>query len=302
MDWVSSTFGQITLLCASWSVVTGSVWKLCERLEKVASAEAKSHLARWLSNAAVSDSVSFADAVRLAFVTVFGSKHFTWFCVQRSLLASCALFSAFFLLWLAVTPEEDLAFLWTFRRLVATLALVVIINGAVDYVSLLKARWLLRWRIPSPAWSMTALVVDFIVSLLLGCLGFVIGASIEASLELPFLQGFPWHPFDAFAFVAQQESGRLIESPNEFLSLTTESNWHPPPAVWVYTTCMTSVWAALLAVSALIVKGAVAANNVLSIGKRLLDLQEYPFLALAAMAILVITVVYAVVGLYVTFL
>jgi hypothetical protein len=302
MEWLSSTLGQITLVCGSWSVVSGSVWKLCERLEKVMSADARRQLSAWLSNAKLSNSLSFLHTVRLAFVTAFGPKHRSWFCVRRSLMASCLLFSVLYMLWLSLSDHGDLDFLWTVETLVITFVLVVFINGLVDYISLLKARSLLQRELVSPVAILVAVSLDFGASLSLGCLGFIVGASLEAALEEPFTDGFPWNPIDTLSYVAQIESRRLLQSPEEFLSIVASSNWYPPPAVWVYTTCLTSIWTALMALSALTVKLSVAANKALSLGQRYLNVQEHPVMALGAGAIAVVTAAYLGVGLVVILL
>ena len=87
-------------------------------------------------------------------------------------MASCLLFAALYLLWMAVIADSlDFLLNDPIELAVITLTLVIIINGGADYVSLLKARRLLAdWLVRS--WWMTLLVVcfDILASLALGCI------------------------------------------------------------------------------------------------------------------------------------
>src|SRR5690349_8391160 len=104
---LSSTVGQLGLLFASWSVVTGGIWKLFERVERVTSADAKGEVAAWIRQLQAGAPLRrLAHFFTASFDAVFGTKHLSWRCFYRSCVASLVVVICLYLLWAALRPLE----------------------------------------------------------------------------------------------------------------------------------------------------------------------------------------------------
>lgn len=99
-------------LAGSWVTTTGELWKLFERIDKVASPEAKGAVSSWLRNLDVSEAfASWPATFAAAFDSVFGKKHFTLRCFYRSCIASLVAVIIVTLVWCALRPNQFIMYL-----------------------------------------------------------------------------------------------------------------------------------------------------------------------------------------------
>ena len=139
---IQSPPGQL----AAGAVLAGIVWKFFERVEAVLTENTKLEIAVWLLGVKVGQKVEpWPETFAKVFDRVFGKRHLSWKCFVRSCAASSSAYGLGVLVSVLGYRDQN----W---RLIFTSGLALVVTAIwlgsliVDYVSLLKARWLIGWR------------------------------------------------------------------------------------------------------------------------------------------------------------
>jgi len=275
----------------SWLAITGGIWKLFERVEKVTSPEAAS---RWLRNLDLTGAFSSWPATfAAAFDNIFGERHFTWRCFFRSCIASLIAVVIVTCIWGALHPDQFSAFFQTdewYERIGALFILGATINFIPDYISLLETRYVIR-RIsddPSIGRALVFLAIDVAATTAI-----LLGGIILVSIIGVFLtEG----SVSVGEFIEAAQIGfpeLLIE---EILPLSSDS----PPSIGIffYSTFFTSVWVWLYALSGAIVKLVTYLGVGVKYFKRFFDIDNQPFLCLGVVSMIIVSLIYLVVWLF----
>lgn len=178
---IISLFG----LAASWFLVTGLIWKLFDRIEKVATDEAKEKTNTWLHNVNPGERLHYlSDMFGNSFDSVFGEKHLSWKCFFRSGVASVLSAIAVLFFWVGLNPVEGENFIKGFdSKMIITFAVVVgIINLIPDYISLLQSRLVVKYNKDNNKNAMILVIVDFLLTVVIATftwvlLFFIVGQS-----------------------------------------------------------------------------------------------------------------------------
>ncbi|HLG56187.1 MAG TPA: hypothetical protein VI485_12710 [Vicinamibacterales bacterium] len=293
-DWLSSSAAQMTLLFASWSFLTGGLWKLFNGVEKVASAERRQRASEWLQNLDVQRPLNqLADGFVQAFDSVFGHQHFSARCFWLSCVASYLWTTVLTLLWFALRPD-----VWNdvdagLRPRYVTIVVVVLVastavlNVLPDFISLLKTRYVIGvMRRCSSRAAIAILAADAIGCALLGWFGFLLGMllltgdireAFHGATELLLMAITFTHGLDGYA----------IETPGA--------------GVWFYSTFMASVWVWLYAASSLILRVAPSVGGFWKWVWSWVDVRNQPFMSLGVVSIFIITVLYVIAAPFVLF-
>ena len=119
-------------------------------MEETATPDAKRSAADWIKSiAAKSTSQTVVESPRWfieAFDRIFGDRHLTWRCFQRSCVASMMAVFVMTVVWVVLNPSSCQQFSLykgtdTFRMI---FILALVFNLVPDYISLLETRWILR--------------------------------------------------------------------------------------------------------------------------------------------------------------
>ena len=262
----------------SWVAVTGGIWFVFERAETVISTEGKAMLTGWLKNLGAGGKLSnWPQGFAEIFDSVFGRKHLSWRCFARSSIASFISVAVLTLIWLAFSPASARYHLrlWDMKELI-TLALIL--NVLPDYLSLLKARYVVRAmaRKPTVGRITFLLILDFVACV---------------AIYFAFFVAFWW------SYVVWYRSPTVfLGDLQDFVAVSL--SFRTPVSSLFFATFFTSVWAWLYALSVALVRGA----NYFSVGvktlERFLDIDDKPIRSLGLVSMLIVTVLYLVVPLF----
>jgi|ERR1700676_1502257 len=263
---------SVLTYAGSWVAITSGIWFLFERAETVASTEGKAATANWLKNLGTEGKLSnwpqgFADI----FDSVFGRKHFSWRCFARSSVASFLSVAVLTLIWLGSAPTSATYHfrLWDINEL---LSLALILNVLPDYLSLLKARYVIRVMSRKPTVGRITFLLIFD---LVAC----------AAIYFSFFVVFWWG-----LIVWGRNPAMFLPDLRNFFEVSL--SFRTPASSLFFATFFTSVWAWLYALSVALVKGA----NYFSVGvktlERFLDIDEKPIRSLGLVSMAVVTILY----------
>jgi len=138
----------IELYLMAWDATTGGLWFLFEKAEKALGEESRAKVVAWLRETDFTRGMeSLPDQFALPFDRVFGERHLSRFCFNRSCWASLVTFSGVFALVLLSGPRPSLAGPSQWYN-VATVAVLPVFAAALfnfvpDYLSLLESRWII---------------------------------------------------------------------------------------------------------------------------------------------------------------
>jgi hypothetical protein len=285
---LTTMWGQLTLLFASWSVLSGGIWKLFERVDKVANADARHETAQWLNNVDIGGPVNrFAASFAHAFDSVFGARHFSWKCFYRSCLASMIWSSVLFLFWGATHPH-DLRQNGVSDYLTWWIIMTGASNLIPDYLSLLKTRYLIKMcqRSESP-WRVVLLVLgDAVLSAIIAFAAIILGFHFLAGEKNVFVE-----MWEAAKELTSDDYGQILRMQSEDLLIATL----PSFGIWYYTNFFSSVWLWLYGLSALLIRVGGDLGYGWMFVRRRMDIDKQPFMALAVVCISIVTIVYMVI-------
>ena len=295
-DWLTSNYAGLLALIALWSLLTGAIWKLFERIEKTAAPEAREAATRFVMSVGGGTPLrGVARTFNHAFDAVFGKRHLSWRCFMRSCAASSAMTILFTLLFLpSYDPElaDNGGFIFDLSAPTYdaadrawTVLLSVLINWMPDYFSLLKSRWILaRMESATPRKFVCLFFGDLVLTVCIACV--VVNVA-------------------AFFLIAVQEYGfmpAVRDLPNliTYAPTITLFGVFPQPTflgwellgVFFYTTFMTSIWSLLYASAALLLRVAPKVDGGVHFLQWFLDIRKQPFLSIGVVLILVITALF----------
>ena len=284
-DLLASGWSQVAFMFVSWSLVTGGIWKLFERAEKIIRPERKQLTSQWLESADMERPFRrVANSFTHAFDAVFGSKHLSFRCFFRSCLASYVLTAVLFLLWSALDPRRMRYFQeHRYYSIMFVVVITAFLNIIPDYISLLKTRYVIGTMQNATPLGMSLLaIIDAAGSLLISLIAF-------CSLDL-------WLSWRTNALgETMSEVVRLFVSGlrfNDGIDLMVGEI--PSPGIWLYSTFLVSAWAWLYLISSLILRFAATMGGVWRFVRSWVDIEKQPFMALGAVSILIVTALYVV--------
>ncbi|MCZ6837453.1 MAG: hypothetical protein O7G85_16885 [Planctomycetota bacterium] len=274
MDELTAT--RITLIISSWFFLTGGIWKLFERVEKAASAEAKQLTSNWLCSVDLRGISHWPASFCAAFDAVFGNRHLSVKCFRMSSIASILAVVIITFVWGAIRPEEFERLLRTssrFENVYMILFLSLVLNVLPDYLSLLETRFVLRWLPDSPSLRIQMALVgfDIVCTALIG---------IAA-----------WLLFDLFTNYSR-EYGTFEYLALFIFPMKSDLQGFSSPGIWFYSTFFTSIWIWLYILAGFMAYLGRKMGFVVDVTRRLLDVKNKPFITLGMLSIVIITACY----------
>jgi hypothetical protein len=267
---------------ASWLSIAKGIWALFDQADKFASDSFKKRIGDWLRNVRFRDKAPPSSHFYELFIAVFGERHWSLRCLRGSITASCVLFLSLLLLWMALSPARPAqAGNW-----VNVAILTLTINGVTDYLSLWKARAILRRMEAASVRRLAGFAaIDAAFSLMMGCVGLVLGGSAVSAMELGL-----GNAVSNFGQLVTIQTNDLFQHPSTYFLFTRDS-WIPPQAVWIYTTLFTSLWVFLVVGSVVLLKIVSTADFLMRALPSFIDFEQ-PMRALSAIATMVFTLAY----------
>jgi hypothetical protein len=269
---------------ASLATFTAFVIKLGEQLDKSVSTQAKESARTFVKSAKPSEFIALAAITfNNALDAVFGKKHLSVHCFRRSVAASA-------LTGLVVTVANDAMVeggLFSPSRdaiveLALMSALLMVVNCVPDYISLLKSRYFVRKMAQSPTTTRAVLLATY--ELLATAL---LGLSIVA------YPVFRMHTANGlFSWSLLPDMARDVFIPHRFSSAMFPDFTALFP-LFFYTTFMTSIWALIYVVSAIIVRFATPLDRAVENLRWFLDIDQQPYKSLCHMIVLLTWIVVA---------
>jgi hypothetical protein len=272
--------------------VTGAIWKLFERIDKVVSSDVRQATARWLSGAGSNS--FFISSFGAAFDAVFGPRPLSWKCISRATVASVAFTAALFSLWAGLRPDElqvqidgEVGGLPDY--ITAAVSTTVVICALPAYISLLKTRYLVRLaeRFRIAIW---AGITDVALSAVLGIIPIAtmmyfnrnvvtyVGTD-ELSAWKSEIAALPYYILTVHSW-----DDSLQGSPDTPIGM-----W---PGVYYFSTFLpsTAVW--VYGLASVFIKARPNLHGKGLIG-RLLNVEGQPFMSLGTVAIAIVSAVYS---------
>ena len=285
---MSPILTSLSALVGSWAFLSGAIWKLSERAESVVTDDGKLQMANWLRG--VNPALPFrswSKSFEVAFDSVFGKKHFTWRCFFRSCLASFLSVFAVSLLWWILRPADFTSFLhggglhdgWWILLLS-----LLITNVIPDYFSLLESRYVIKRISQSSSYFQVVLWLlgDLIITATIAIVSFSIFIAFYTEYLLGWFSEGLWKEFlNGIDLIF--ELGIPLK-PIEDGDIT--------PGLFFYSTFFTSTWVILHSLSMFLIKISNVVGHFTSKLKVILNIDEKPFLSVAIVMIIILTVVH----------
>lgn len=266
---------------ASWASVTGGVWALFERAEKVVRDDVRDAISGWLKNLDPPKALATWPATFAAvFDRVFGERHLSWRCFSRSCIASLVSVVILTVIWSAIRRADFTAYFNDYPHWLGIFGIFFgggLLNLIPDYFSLLESRYVI-YRM-SGTTSIAAISVFLIVDFL------VTGAIFLGGIWL----------------LALIFGGTLAEySLMELLEISLSFSYRheldmAPLGIFFYSTFFTSVWVWLYALSGLALKLAQHLGVGLGFLKRVLDIDNKPLRSIGFVSMMLVTLIYLIV-------
>lgn len=278
------TLFDLGVIFGSWLLVTGSIWKLFERAEKVAAPIAKESAKEWINNFQLTPAIqNWAMVFSHMIDALFGCKPLSWKFFFRSCFASYLATFVVICIWAALHPDELLAFLEgdsVFKTFSLVLSGTLIINIIPDYISLIESRWLIRWvsRTKGDRIFLFLLIDTFatlaVIVIMFGVLNLSFGGDVSRL----------WEVLTQMAQLSSKAPG-----PGEADGL--------PTGIWFYSTFFTSVWVWLFLSSKVVLRYFKKLDRIIAAARGYLDIDSQPFLSLATISIAIVTMLYILITL-----
>lgn len=278
--------GGISSIVIIWGTLILVIKGIFELMENTANPDAKrSATDRIKSIAAKSISQTIVESPQWFIETfdgVFGDRHLTWRCFQRSCVASMVAVFVMTVVWVVLNPSSCQQFLLykgtDAFRMIFILALVF--NLVPDYISLLETRWILRKVAQA---SMKELIILIVLDAILTGVIFFSGVGIIILI---------------YSVNTGEGIGvcTLLEVLNAFILFRGSEI---PIGILFYSTYFTSVWLYLF------IAASIATKLLYSLGRTgnkvlaLLKIEENPFNSMGLLLIGLFTLaftIYAIIG------
>lgn len=261
---------QFLIYLVSWLAFIGGVWGIFDRAEKKASDDVRNRVSGWIRKLKLPNNQRWPNAFIQIFDSLFGDRHFTAHCFFRSSIASMFFTLIFFILWMAIRPNEfeSLFAQGWFIAIFGPLLFALIFNIIPDYVSLLETRLILKRMAETHSLSVIALliVIDAILTTALIVFVFFLIFFVIGDRTLSYI-------YDELvrAFLLEAEEG--------FMSM----------GIYVYSTYLTSLWLWLYSLSGGLVRALGASGISL---KKFLDIDKHPLRSLGFVSMMLVTIAY----------
>ena len=283
----------------AWIATIAAIWKFSKKVEtaNVVSSRGRDSTIQWLLSIKPEKRIRlWADSFLNAFDSVFGHKHFTWKCMDRSWLASLI---TVLLLCLILLPYSSPSFSNISKpKTWIIVPFWLAVNLAVDYISLLETRLVLEnvRQLKRKRWVLIVLIVDVALTFTL------IFAPLHILLFI--LSAISWLSPDVQTAlsITEMSSAILGESAGIFSyvwSIATfqrldELHGYILTAV-VYSTFFTSSWFWLHLIAGFLIQLSERTYRFRKLLTHFLNIEEKPFESIGVVAIICITVIFAVI-------
>lgn len=218
---------------------------------------------------------------------MFGQKHFTWRCFVRSCLASFLSVFAVSLLWWILRPADFYSFLhgaelrdsWWFF-----LAFLLITNVIPDYFSLLESRYVIKRISQSSSYFQVVLWLlgDLIITATIAVVSFSIAIACYNEYVIRLFSEGLWKEF-------LKGIHMVIELGIPLLPVNERD---VTPGLFFYSTFFTSAWVMLHLLSMFLIAVSNVVGRFTSKLKVILNIDGKPFLSIAIVMIIILTIVH----------
>ncbi|MDJ0740726.1 MAG: hypothetical protein QNJ91_13500 [Gammaproteobacteria bacterium] len=288
---------EVAAFVGAWLASVGLLWGLFERVDSVASPEVKRRMSAWIRDADPRQRLNRLSALFVdAFDHVFGERHLSWRCFSRSVVASFLFTFVVTLVFLSYSFDyfaievddvgEHGVLTLSLGLVVLLVILTLFFNALPDYVSLFETRvaiGLVR-RTSSRATFAAILVVDVVLTAIIsGALCLAMYGTVNAApsgAQLAWDSREYWSGF--WQVLTRWDAQREFNG--------------PPIWIFFWSGFFTSAWLWLFVAGGFLARLALPAQRMLGFARYALDVDGRPFLALAAMAIVVVTAGFIVAG------
>jgi hypothetical protein len=271
-------------------VLAGIVWKFFERVEAVLTDQTKLEIAVWLLGVKVGQKAEpWPETFARVFDQVFGTKHLSWKCFVRSIMATIACVSIFVLRYVQES-QMTMYSNWFGRPIwIPVLHTILTANLLPDYISLLESRWMLRFmqQTDSPLWTASLIVLDFVLT---SCISLL---AVSTFAYASFVGGIKPNSFwkSAWSGFASVWSHPLIQIGGVFRSpISSGKMWLN--VLFFYPAFFTSVWLWLYAGSGLLLKAARRFDVGFDWFNRKFDIEHKPLQSIGLVAGALVAVAY----------
>jgi hypothetical protein len=262
------------------------VLKFFETVEKLLNEETKKEIAVWLLGIRTGVQIEpWPRTFAKIFDRVFGTKHFSISCICRSTFASLLGITIIVVVDWLLHPSTSL--LWSFSAWPWSSKLLVLCcllpNLFVDYLALLKTRWILKIMAGYPPLGRAILMgVDFVVA-------FAMAVAVDATGSALFMRlgrfGYSFDAFiGAFKLLPLAFSSSLIRT-----MLLGDANFRP---IFFYPMFLTSLWVWLYVGSGVVLRGTNRLDAGFSWFKRHFDIENKPLQSIGFVAGLLFAIAY----------
>ena len=289
---INSPPGQL----AAGAVLAGIVWKFFERVEAVLNDNTKLEIAVWLLGVKIAQRVEpWPSTFIKLFDRVFGEKHVSWRCFWRSCIVSFASVGLVVFAYSAFNRQPFHVFtlleLFSAHRIhslaakaLAFFGLSLFGNVVLDYLSLLKARYLLKPMTDAALVGMAGLLsLDLLLTVAVASLSLWLSAYF-------FFVMATWNPW----FVKINGS---FDTMRDAITLTALLRDRPSvladfKPLWFYPAFFTSIWLWLYAGSGFLLKAARRFDIGFDWFNRHFDIEKKPLQCIGLVAGALVAVVY----------
>lgn len=177
--------GSLDFYVFAWASTTGGLWFLFDKAEKALSDESRAKVVGWVKEADLKSTIASVPAqFALLFDRVFGEKHLSRHCFNRSCVASAL---SFLVVWVALLPTLPNEFIIGGFNEAGPLALIGLYAASVpfnffpDYLSLLETRWAIGLMARTGrVWGV--LLLDVVATSAVSILGMAVVAAVFIGL------------------------------------------------------------------------------------------------------------------------
>ena len=286
----------------AWAAITGGLWFLFEKAEKALSEEARSRVANWIGEVDVGGSIESIPAqFGLLFDRVFGERHWSRACFNRSCLASVLSVVVVWCLMLGAgsypqgflaretfmaedVPGWALVAIWG----VGGVGMMVPFNFFPDYLSLLETRWAIRWMRDSGR-TVLVLVVDLLMTSVISffiMVGMLAALTAVADVFVYFIEGPEAVNLLYYRDLIPGMAMSLVgSSPGDEMTFFVR--------VGFLSAFFTSVWLWLYAASVPLSRVLLRMNSGVGFLLRATDVERQPFRSMGFVSVIIVSVLFA---------
>jgi len=250
-------------------------------MEETATPDAKRSAADWIKSiAAKSTSQTIVESPRWfieVFDRIFGDRHLTWRCFQRSCVASMVVVFVIAIMWVVLNPcswQQFLLYAGT-DAFPMIFILALVFNLVPDYISLLETRWILRKVAQA---SMKELIVLLVLDAILTGVIFFSGVGIIILI-------YSVNTGDRVGVCT------VLEFLNAFILFRGSEI---PFGIFFYSTYFTSVWLYLFIAASITTKLLYSLGHTGNQVLALLKIEENPFNSMGLLLIGLLTLAFTI--------